>query len=273
MSLRFCHSGAVGFFTVIGAFLWSSLGFAKLMDGAVLILTFDKAAVKLEGGKPVQATDLSGLNHHGLVNGKGGKPVGGNAPELVAGKHGEALRFDGTNWVEVVDSKALRITDALTMAAWVKPETLAGEQTICTKDRGYYMQLRNGKIGNYAYNLSLPGYHESPETVPLNEWSHIAVSWDGSDLVQYLNGKKVNSVGTKGQIAVTDDSIGIGAEVRIPSRNAPEWRFYKGAVDDVLVFNASKTAEEIRQIMEGAFLSVEPQGKVALTWALLKQTE
>ena len=96
------------------------------------------------------------------------------------------------------------------------------------------------------------------------------MSWDGAELVQYLNGKKVNSVKTQGKIATTDDSIGIGAEVRIPARGGPEWRFYTGAIDDVLVFNAGKTAAEINEIMAGEYLAVSAQGKLALTWSQLK---
>jgi hypothetical protein len=244
---------------------------AEVTDGAVLILTFDKADLKIQGGKPVEVNDMSGNENHGLINGKGGKSVGLDSPKIVEGKFGDALQFSGSNWVEVVDSKTLRITDALTIAAWVKPESLVGEQTICTKDRGYYLQLRNGRIGNYAYNLTAPGYHESPGAVKLNEWSHLAMSWDGKEMVQYLNGKKVNSVKTQGQIRIEDDSIGIGAEVRIPSRGAPEHRFYTGAIDDVLVFNAGKTAAEINEIVEGKYLAVSAKGKLALRWGKLKQ--
>jgi hypothetical protein len=263
----------LSFFVLSILCLWQLhvIAIADVLDGAVLILTFDKADMKIEGGAVVEVSDMSGNENHGLVNGKGGKTVGGDPPEIVEGKYGDALRFSGQNWVEVVDSETLRITDALTMAAWVYPESIAGEQTICTKDRGYYLQLRNGNIGNYGYNLSAPGYHVSPDAVPLDQWSHIAMSWDGDELVQYLNGKIVNSVSTSGQIATTDDSIGIGAEVRIPSRGEAEWRFYTGIIDDVLVFNASKTEAEINEIMAGGYLAVSAQGKLALTWGGLKQ--
>lgn len=244
---------------------------ADVLDGAVLILTFDKADIKMEGDNPVEVSDLSGNENHGLVNGKGGETVGGDPPKIVEGRHGDALQFSGQNWVEVVDSETLRITDALTMAVWVNPESIAGEQTICTKDRGYYMQLRNGNIGNYTYNLSVQGYHESPDAIPLDEWSHIAMSWDGSKLVMYLNGEQVNSISTGGQLATTDDSIGIGAEVRIPSRGEPEHRFYTGIIDELLVFNVSKTEAEINEIMAGGYISVSMQGKLALTWGGLKQ--
>ena len=244
---------------------------ADVLDGAVLILTFDKANMEMEGDKPVAVSDLSGNENHGLINGKGGEAVGGDPPEIVEGKYGDALRYSGQNWVEVLDSETLRITDALTMAAWVNPESMAGEQTICTKDRGYYLQLRNGNIGNYTSNLSVPGYHVSPDAIPLGEWSHIAMSWDGDELVQYLNGEVVNRVSTKGQIAATDDSIGIGTEVRIPSRGQPEWRFYTGIIDELLIFSAGKTESEINEIMAGEYLAVSMQGKLARTWGSLKQ--
>ncbi len=258
-------------FSVLCLLQVHTIAIAGVSDGAMVILTFDKANMKVEGSDPVEVKDLSGNENIGLVNGKGGKAVAGkDAPEIVQGKYGDALRFSGQNWVEVIDSETVRITDGLTMAVWVNPESFAGEQTICTKDRGYYLQLRNGKIGNYAYNLSAPGYHESPDVIPLGEWSHIAVSWDGNNLVQYLNGKKVNSVSTKGAIATTDDSVGIGAEVRIPSRGEVEWRFYTGIIDELLIFNAGKTEAEIKEIMNGGYLAVSKQDKLASTWGGLK---
>jgi hypothetical protein len=244
---------------------------ADALSGAVLILNFDRASMSIQGGDPVEVDDQSGNGNHGLINGKGGEAVNVTPPEIVEGKYGEALRFSGQNWVEVLDSETLHITDALTMAAWVNPESIAGDQTICTKDRCYYMQLRSGKIGNYTQNLSTQGYHESSDVVPLEEWSHIAMSWDGSELVQYLNGEPVNSVNTSGQINITDDSIGIGAEVRIPSRGDNEWRFYTGTIDEVLVFNVSKTESEIAEIMAGQYLSVSMQDKLATTWGSLKK--
>lgn len=275
MSLNSSRLCGLSLFVLSVLCLWQLhiIAIADVLDGAVLILTFDRADMKIEGGGPVEVNDLSGSENHGLVNGKGGKTVGGDPPEIVEGKYGEALRFSGQNWVEVVDSETLRITDALTMAAWVNPESIAGDQTICTKDRCYYLQLRNGNIGNYTQNLSVQGYHVSPDALPVGEWSHIAMSWDGNELVQYLNGEQVNSVSTQGQIATTDDSIGIGAEVRIPSRGAPEWRFYTGIVDELLILNASKTAAEIKEIMDGEYLAVSVQGKLTATWGQIRGAE
>lgn len=85
-----------------------------------------------------------------------------------------------------------------------------------------------------------------------------------------MDGEPVNSVNTSGQINITDDSIGIGAEVRIPSRGAAEWRFYTGTIDEVLIFSASKTEAEINEIMAGKYLSVSMQDKLATTWGSLK---
>ena len=89
--------------------------------------------------------------------------------------------------------------------------------------------------------------------------------------MQYFNGEQVNSVNTAGQIGVTNDSLGIGAEVRIPERGEAEWRFYTGSIDELLVFNASKTESEINEIMAGQYAAVSVRGKLPLTWGGMKQ--
>ncbi len=268
--------------SVLCLFQLQTVASAGLQDGAVLIYTFDRADMKIEDGKPIQTVDVSGSENHGVINGRGGKSIGGLPPDIVQGKYGDALQFHGWNWVEALDSKSLRVTDELTIVAWIKPETIIGDPddpdqqandlNICTKYRGYALQLRNeGLIAVKGWGL-IADWYESPDPVPVNRWSHIAVSWDGKRLIQYLNGQEVFSASVRGKISHEEvDPLSIGAEVMI--KTAGEYvfsKFYTGLIDEVGIFNVSKTALEINEIMFG-ILAVSAQGKVALTWGGLKR--
>ena len=267
--------------SVLCLFQLQTVASAGLQDGAVLIYTFDRADMQFEDDKPIQIVDVSGNENHGVINGRAGKSIGGLPPDIVQGRFGDALQFHGWNWIEAVDSESLRVTDELTIVAWIKPETVMGdpddpdqqfhELNICTKYRGYALQLRNqGLIAVKGWGLA--DWYESPDPVPVNQWSHIAVSWDGSKLVQYLNGQEVLSASIRGTIThELIDPLSIGAEVMIKIAGDYVFsKFYTGLIDEVGIFDVSKTAQEINEMMPG-ILAVSAQGKVALTWGGLKR--
>jgi len=246
-------------------------------EHTMLLFNFEKDSLVIEGGKLVKVNDLSGNGNDGLVNTQGGKP-GGQAsgpPEVVDGKFGEALYFDGTNHLEVLDSPTVAIEEQITMEAWVKPEVavVSGDSmSPMTKDRCYYMQVRGGKIGNYFYNVTPPGYHLSKKDIEIDDWTHIAITYDGKTKRFYVNGEEDSTVDATGNIQKTDDSLGIAAEVRIPARGAANQRYYKGIIDEVRVSNIARPANEIKDaFLHGYILRVEPAGKLAKTWGVIKQ--
>jgi len=80
-------------------------------DGLVLHLSFYKNSIDCN-----TAIDLSEEGNDGIING---------AAKMVAGKHGEALEFDGKdNFVEVPleDSITFSSGDSLTVQVWVKTD-------------------------------------------------------------------------------------------------------------------------------------------------------
>ena len=84
-------------------------------------------------------------------NGNDGEFVGD--PQWVKGKFGEALEFNGTtDYVAVPDSPSLRITDAITIVAWVY---IALDQR--TQQRGTVL----GKWSQIANTWSYVLYDES----------------------------------------------------------------------------------------------------------------
>jgi len=269
---------------LIVAFMLGLFGVAwanPVDEHTMCLLNFDKDSLVIEGGKLTKVKDFSDNGNDGLVNTQGGKKAGNpgvapsGPPESVEGKFGEALYFDGTNYLEVVDSKTIGISEQLTMEAWVKPEVLlvsGDSMSVTTKDRCYYMQVRDGKIGNYFYNVNPAGYHLSKKDIKIGDWTHIAVTYDGKEKVFYINGEEDSRVKATGEIQMQDDSLGIAAEVRIPSRGAGNQRYYQGIIDEVRVSNIARTPAEIKESFQnGLTMSVDFKGKVAITWGKLKR--
>ncbi|KXB08082.1 hypothetical protein AKJ55_01475 [candidate division MSBL1 archaeon SCGC-AAA382M17] len=59
--------------------------------------------------------DLTSYANDGSMNG------GMDTSDYVSGKWGNALDFDGTDYVEVSDDDSLDIEDQITLSAWVRP--------------------------------------------------------------------------------------------------------------------------------------------------------
>jgi hypothetical protein len=265
------------------------LAFSQALDEhTVLLLNFEGDSLVSEGGELARITDHSGNNNEALVNTQGGDPaITGNPsgpPAVVPGKFGNALYFDGTNYLEVMTSESVEIVDQITLEAWIKPDVLslgADNMTILTKDCSYYMVLRNnGFLATYFYGVNPPGYHLSPGALETGEWSHVAITYDGSQVTLYINSEVAAEVDAGGEILLSDcancddpQSIGIGCEVRLPERNLPNQRFFQGAIDEVRISNVARTADKIKKsFTDGLEIPVEPEGKLAATWGLIKSS-
>ncbi|MFG1617883.1 LamG-like jellyroll fold domain-containing protein [Nonomuraea wenchangensis] len=178
------------------------------------------------------------------------------------GKHGKALSFNGTSsWVTVPHAQSLRLTNKLTLSAWVRPSTVGALwRAVLMKERS-----TGGGYGLYASTeYSAPaGWLETTEAsagvrgddpLPLNQWSHLATTYNGSTMNLYVNGVLISQEPFAGD--VLDD----GGPLRIGG-NAFWGEFYGGLIDEVRVYNRVQTAAQIQADMN------TPIGTVALTRA------
>ncbi len=102
------------------------IGVVALSVGAVSAGHVDDLAAywKFDESSGSLASDSSAHSNDGAVNG----------PAFVAGKVGNALRFDGvTDHVNVNDSASLRGFDDFTFGGWFKSDSLANPNTIISK--------------------------------------------------------------------------------------------------------------------------------------------
>jgi hypothetical protein len=75
--------------------------------------------------------------------------------------------------------------------------------------------------------------------VPLNTWTHLAGTYDGSTLKLYANGVLMGSKAVTGSLAATTNPLRIGGNTI--------WReFFHGQIDEVRLYNRALSAGEIQ---------------------------
>jgi hypothetical protein len=212
----------------------SAAGSAAAASGLVAAFGFDESA-----GDVVR--DASG---HGLDGRRAG------AKRTTQGRYGSALSFDGVNdRVTVPDSAQLRLTDGLTIEAWVRPTSASGQRLVLLKGSG-----KGVAYGLYASDLRLPsGTVRTAATarasvvrrargktrLPLHRWSHVAVTFNGDRVRIYVNGEWIRSRKASGSLVSAAGALRIGG-------GASRATSFRGRIDEVRVYDRALTGAEIQ---------------------------
>jgi hypothetical protein len=210
-------------------------------DGLVLALGFDEAT-------GTRAIDSSPVANNGTLR----QATMVRAP----GRFGSAVRFDGVDdWVTVVDGVAnspLDLTTGMTLEAWVNPSVMSGWETVLLKERGagllsYALYAHDGApLGGgqavpagYIRAQGVDQPVRGTTALPLNTWTHIATTYDGTTQRFFVNGVQVGSSPMSTAIAVGNQQLRIGGN------NAFTGEFFQGLIDEVRVYNRARTAAQI----------------------------
>ena len=78
--------------------------------------------------------------------------------------------------------------------------------------------------------------------VPVNRWSSVALTYDGSTLRLYVDGNQVSSHGTTGSIQTPDSPLWIGG-------NHPYGEHFRGLIDEVRVYDRALGRAKLREDM------------------------
>jgi hypothetical protein len=198
------------------------------------------AAYAFGDGAGTTVRDSSGNANNGTAT---------NATWSTAGKTGGALSFNGTSsLVTVPDSASLDLTTGMTLEAWARP-TATGTtwRTVLFKEQAggmVYSLYANQQTNRPVGQVNIGGEQNAVGTaaVPVNAWTHLAVTYDGAALRLYVNGTLVATTATGGPIPTSTGALRIGGNTIWP-----EW--YAGLIDDVRVYNRALTAAQIQADM------------------------
>jgi hypothetical protein len=203
--------------------------------------------------------DSSGNGHDGtLTNGAS------LSDDIPAGSSGQSLQVSGgEQHVLVPHSDGLNATEAITIAAWVKPVGDMAWDGILAKSPSdgsglnhagnYELRIENG--ARFLHFLHQQGgaddtaFHQGTASiVPGDQWTHIAVTADATsgDVAFYINGELSETL--SGVIAV--DAFPTNSSPLYIGSRADLFTAMDGFIDDVALFGRALAADEIATVME-----------------------
>lgn len=176
-----------------------------------------------------------------------------------------ALLFNGEyyNQVTIPNNPAFSPATAMTVEAWVKPDSInllpsiiGNEEWLSTND-GFILRIENNSfvaVPQFAIGTSAGWYRSSAPSgsVPLNVWTHVAGTFDGSFVRIFINGveKEATPCVETMQPSVVDLRIG-GHHYTYANR---QWC---GVIDEVRLWNIARTETEIYNNMENPLTGSE----------------
>lgn len=175
---------------------------------------------------------------------------------LANGKYTQGAGFNGsTSKIVIGNIAALKPTEAITVATWIKPSSYSDYQAILTVDgtdswdtgKGYGLVHTTGTAVGFWVN------HFTNNAVYANissgDWHHVVGTYDKQNVKLYVDGILAGSDPYTSSISYGSESINIGHG---SGSAAFPWN---GAIDDVAIFSRALTAAEILTLYNPLALS------------------
>ena len=127
------------------------------------------------------------------------------------------MEFDGkADYIVIKDADSLDLNQ-MTVAAWINLKAYADDQRVITKEEGvnapysvYSLQISGAGDTKLEFRPTLNGARQRVETaadVPLNEWTHVAATYNGKEVVLYINGEIDTTVPQSGTLLNNDNPV------------------------------------------------------------------
>jgi len=188
---------------------------------------------------------------------------------------GNALEFDGVDDFVFIGNDTTLYVDQFTLTAWVHPysysEPLPDEQrmeilekageywmNISTTDGGYQRDMGEVRVGGIFEDQ----WHflDSEFVVPLNQWTHVACTYDYDSLKLYINGQQDAAKAIPENHTDQNDSANMLA-LGCKNVNGPfdpiEAQFH-GMLDEISIWDSAFNVLEITDIMNAGISPSDP---------------
>ena len=187
----------------------------------------------------------------------------------MEGKVGYAVRFDGVDDGLLIPDTSQLDLQSFTVAAWVKPRAgVTGWQPLVAKAvgdfRNYALYLKTERkvyvtryCGNYLLELT------STRPLPLDQYTHLAATYDGKTLSLYINGQLDSQVSTSGNVpsCYNDAPLALGK----PYNASSFYKHFSGDLDEVQIYNYALQSYEIKKLFDVQSNWIEDEDDYAIT--------
>ena len=148
----------------------------------------------------------------------------------------------------IPDAASLDLTTGMTLEGWVKPTALGTDwRCVLFKERPsdmtyslYANESTGHPVGQVYQGKELNALGSSG--LPLNAWTFLAATYDGTTLRLYVNGSQVGNIVVGGAIDVSNGALHIGGD-----SVWGEW--FQGLIDNVRIYNRPLSGSELQTDM------------------------
>lgn len=180
-------------------------------------------------------------------------------PFVAVSQVNRVLLLDGVaDEVDIPDSPSLSNFAELTVEAWIYPpsgaasailiDTVVCQYSSALGQRAYFISLNRAihrmRVGINENTGGL--YFDGQTPIPLDQWTHVAMTYDGSDLALYVNGQFDSSRPSPGP-GITNFNI----PHRIGSQAGSTTNYFPGLIDDVRIWNVARSQQQIEDDLLG----------------------
>lgn len=203
----------------------------SLTDGLVGFWTFDEG----DGGI---AHDYSGNGNDGTLYGA----------MWVDGISGKALGFGGNDGVRINDDSSLDGFSKLTILAWAKPHNHEGGNMgyVVGKYEEHYAVHCPYRIWAYEGDWIVElgdgsDYYIARSPIVMDEqWYHLVLWWDGTELKLFVNGDETDSAPANTFLYNNNEYLRFGERV--------DDGFFNGVIDEVRIYDRALNENEIQEL-------------------------
>jgi hypothetical protein len=160
---------------------------------------------------------------------------------FVSGPSGLCGSFDGAStYIRVPQNSTLKLANAMTICAWIKP--LATDGLRCIVDKDYDLVGYNLYVNGGGLHMRICGSSITTGTITNGGWQHVAGVFTGNKIRIFVNGLQQGETDSGGLTDRADKDVYIGmwGPPGGPSR------YFYGWMDEVRIYARPLTPSEIR---------------------------
>jgi hypothetical protein len=181
------------------------------------------------------ANDESGNHNQSIVHG---------VTYTREGKRGGCYQFDGEN--DLI-STGLYLSphdyEELSMMAWVKPITPFNNwRAILSADDGGYDRGFGARVDEYEVQVGDKGWRPGV-VMDIGQWQYVGVVYEKGQISFYKDGVQYK-YGDGGNFGESEQPLLIGADFACGEC------FFRGFIDEVMIFRRALSAEEVKQLYQ-----------------------